>query len=117
MIEKFLIRFCAPEVRTMITRMHERPEDFGYGNRWRDLAEMRKGFTWVERKVLDKEWAKFKKNEKRREVLSLITREVIDPTPTEGLYRYPAGIFAGASVQNGVISSYTDTRAMYGKFK
>jgi hypothetical protein len=53
MIEKYLIRFCAQEVRTMITRLHERPDDFDYGTRWRDLAETRSGFTWVERKVLD----------------------------------------------------------------
>jgi hypothetical protein len=83
MIEKFLIRFCASEVRVMITRLHERPEDFGYGSRWRDLAESRQGFTWVERKVLDKEWGKFKKNQKRRELLSLITNEVINPTPKD----------------------------------
>jgi hypothetical protein len=83
MIEKFLIRFCASEVRVMITRLHERPEDFGYGSRWRDLAESRQGFTWVERKVLDKEWTKFKKNQKRRELLSLITNEVVNPTPKD----------------------------------
>jgi hypothetical protein len=117
MLEKFLIRFCAPEVRTMITRMHERPDDFIYGSRWRDLVKSKEGFTWVERKVVAKEWAKFQKNEKRREVLSLITKEVIDPTPTEGLYLYPTGLFAGASVQNGVLASYTDTRGLYGKFK
>ena len=83
MIEKFLIRFCASEVRVMVTRLHERPDDFGYGSRWRDLAESRQGFTWVERKVLDKEWGKFKKNQKRRELLSLITNEVINPTPKD----------------------------------
>jgi len=83
MIEKYLIRFCAQEVRTMIARLHERPDDFTYGSRWRDLAEMRQGFTWVERKVLDKEWAKFKRNQKRREMLNLITKEVLDPTPTD----------------------------------
>jgi hypothetical protein len=83
MIEKYLIRFCAQEVRIMITRLRERPDDFDYGTRWRDLAEMRQGFTWVERKVLDKEWAKFKKNQKRRELLNLITKEVLDPTPKD----------------------------------
>lgn len=83
MIEKYLIRFCAQEVRTMITRLHERPDDFDYGTRWRDLAEMRQGFTWAERKVLDKEWAKFKKNQKRRELLGLITNEVLNPTPKD----------------------------------
>lgn len=101
----------------MITRLHERPDDFTYGSRWRDLAEMRKGFTWVERKVLDKEWAKFKKNQQRREVLSLITKEVIDPTPKDGLYHYPTGLFAGANLQGGIITTYTDPRAMYGKHK
>jgi hypothetical protein len=83
MIEKFLIRFCAQEVRIMIARLHERPDDFHYGSRWRDLAEMRQGFTWAERKVLDKEWVKFKKNQKRRELLGLITNEVLNPTPKD----------------------------------
>jgi hypothetical protein len=80
MIEKFLIRFCASEVRVMIARMHERPEDFGYGSRWRDLAKAREGFTWAEQVVLNKEWVKFKKTQKRRELLSLITNEVVNPT-------------------------------------
>ena len=83
MIEKYLIRFCAQEVRIMITRLHERPDDFDYGTKWRDLAEARSGFTWVERKVLDKEWAKFRKNQRRRELLNLITKEVLDPTPKD----------------------------------
>jgi hypothetical protein len=83
MIEKFLIRFCASEVRIMITRLHERPDDFDYGSKWRDLVEMKHGYTWAERKVLDKEWVKFKKNQKRRELLNLITKEVLDPTPKD----------------------------------
>jgi hypothetical protein len=83
MIEKFLIRFCAQEVRVMVARLNERPDDFGYGSRWRDLVETKDGFTWVERKVLAKEWAKFKKNQKRRELLGHITKEVLDPTPKD----------------------------------
>jgi len=108
MIEKFLIRFCASEVRVMITRMHERPEDFDYGSRWRDLAEMRKGFTWVERKVLDKEWAKFQKNQKRREVLSLITKEVIDPTPKDKW-----GVLTHSNFPSALQNHYIDPRVMY----
>lgn len=83
MIEKFLIRFCASEVRIMITRLHERPDDFSYGTKWRDLVAVRKGYTLVERKVLDIEWAKFNKNQRRREVLNLITQEVLNPTPKD----------------------------------
>jgi hypothetical protein len=99
MIEKFLIRFCAPEVRTMIARLHERPDDFTYGSRWRDLAEMRQGFTWAERKVLDKEWTKYKKNQKRRDLLGLINNEVLNPTPKErGLFGNLG--FAGISANN-----------------
>jgi hypothetical protein len=64
----------------MIARLHERPDDFTYGSRWRDLAETRQGFTWAEQIVLNKEWAKFKKNQKRRELLNLITSEVLNPT-------------------------------------
>jgi len=67
----------------MITRLHERPDDFDHGTMWRDLAQARDGLTWVERKVLAKEWAKFKKNQKRRELLNLITKEVLNPTPKD----------------------------------
>jgi hypothetical protein len=131
MIEKFLIRFCASEVRVMIARLHERPEDFDYGSRWRDLAESRQGFTWAERKVLDKEWNKFKKNEKRRDLLNLITNEVINPTPknswgvlshgnfSTALYQQPQN----AALQNqlaqyqqaGTLNACTDPRAIYGQ--
>jgi hypothetical protein len=121
MIEKFLIRFCAPEVRTMITRLRERPDDFTYGSRWRDLAKAKEGFTWVERKVMAKEWAKFQKNEKRREVLSLITKEVIDPTP---LYadmldsaRYAQALAASKSFAQNIALQYNDPRGLYGKHK
>lgn len=110
MIEKFLIRFCAPEVVVMITRLRERPDDFTYGSRWRDLAEMRQGFTWAERKVLDKEWDKFKKNQKRRELLGLITKEVLDPTPKERGLFHSVG-FAGISASQ--LASYTDARSLY----
>lgn len=109
MIEKFLIRFCAPEVRTMIARLHERPDDFTYGSRWRDLAEMRKGFTWAERKVLDKEWAKFKKNQQRREALSLITKEVIDPTPNDKW-----GVLTHKNFPSALQNHYIDSRVYVG---
>lgn len=129
MIEKYLIRFCASEVRIMITRLHERPDDFAYGSRWRDLAEARTGFTWVERKVLDREWAKFKKNQKRREVLNLITNEVLNPTPkdkwgtlshsnfTQALQTHSNAIAKAqmSAMQNRAqqMSGYTDPRALY----
>lgn len=129
MIEKFLMRFCAPEVRTMVTRLHERPDDFTYGSKWRDLAEMRQGFTWAERKVLDKEWDKFKKNQKRREMLNLITKEVIDPTPRARDFfsdSYVSQIQSqqqahmkmqiaqmNAYTNNQAMSGYTDPRALY----
>lgn len=111
MIEKFLIRFCAPEVVVMITRLRERPDDFTYGSRWRDLAEMRQGFTWAERKVLDKEWDKFKKNQKRRELLGLITKEVLDPTPAKERGLFHSVGFAGISASQ--LASYTDARSLY----
>ena len=131
MIEKFLLRFCASEVRIMITRLHERPDDFAYGSRWRDLAEARTGFTWVERKVLDREWAKFNKNQKRREVLNLITNEVLDPTPkdrwgtlshsnfTQALQNHSTTIATAQlraqmnAAQNQAMSGYTDPRALF----
>jgi hypothetical protein len=100
MIEKFLIRFCASEVRIMIARLHERPDDFTYGSRWRDLAEMRQGFTWAERKVLDKEWVKFKKNQKRRELLNLITSEVLNPTPSHDKWGFAAQTTPSSTAQD-----------------
>lgn len=115
MIEKFLIRFCASEVRVMVTRLHERPEDFGYGSRWRDLAESRQGFTWAERKVLDKEWTKFKKNQKRRELLNLITSEVINPTPKDKWGVLTHSNFSPA-LQHGTLITAIDPRAMYGNY-
>jgi hypothetical protein len=125
MIEKFLIRFCASEVRVMVARMHERPEDFGYGSRWRDLAEMRQGFTWVERKVLDKEWTKFKKAQKRRDLLSLITNEVVNPT-SKDKWGFAATPILNQQAQLDMqiqqqlaaqYRQYTDPRALYGTYK
>lgn len=115
MIEKFLIRFCASEVRVMVTRLHERPEDFGYGSRWRDLAETRSGLTWAERKVLDKEWAKFKKNKVRRELLGLITNEVVNPTPKNSWGALSHGNFSAALHQGSLITTTAiDPRVLYG---
>jgi hypothetical protein len=89
------------------------------------LAESRQGFTWVERKVLDKEWTKFKKTQKRRELLSLITNEVVNPTSKD-----KRG-FATASALNQQVRldmqiqqrladqyrQYVDPRALYGIYK
>ena len=118
MIEKFLIRFCAQEVRIMITRLNERPDDFTYGSRWRDLVEARDGFTWVERKVLAKEWAKFKKNQKRRELLGLITKEVLDPSPPKDRWGFAAqtqGLTAQAYQQqiNAIQAQYAAAQNQY----
>lgn len=125
MIEKFLIRFCASEVRVMVARMHERPEDFWYGSRWRDLAKAKEGFTWVERKVLAKEWAKFQKNEKRREVLNLITNEVVNPT-SKDRWGFAATPILNQQAQLDMqiqqqlaaqYRQYTDPRALYENYK
>lgn len=124
MIEKYLIRFCALEVQVLVKRMHERPEDFDYGNKWRDLAEVRDGFTWAERMVLDREWASFKKNQKRRELLSLITKEVLDPTPknqwgTRTLSNFQAlqgqsiASMTTAQLRAHMNAHMTDPRALY----
>jgi hypothetical protein len=125
MIEKFLIRFCASEVRLMVARLHERPEDFDYGSKWRDLVMCKDGFTWAERKVLAKEWAKFKKNEKRREMLNLITKEVLDPTPKDKWGLYSHSTLYQQQLQNHIqqhqniaaqntVAQYIDPRALYG---
>ena len=83
----------------MVARLNERPDDFGYGSTWRGLVEARDGLTWIERKVLNKEWDKFKKNQKRRELLGLITKEVLDPTPKD---RW-----------DQAMSGYVDPRSLY----
>lgn len=127
MIEKYLIRFCATEVQTMIARLHERPEDFDFGSRWRDLIQARDGFNWAERMVLDKEWAKHKKNEKRRALLHMITKQVVDPDPTRdwtrGLNTTSAVLYQNAQLraqmdaqQNSAqqaMNGYQDPRSIY----
>ena len=124
MIEKYLIRFCASEVQILITRLHERPEDFGYGNKWRDLVQARDGFTWAERMVLDAEWSKFKKGEKRRKLLGLITKQVLDPEPKNswGIFSHSnfthplqniGGGGGGGGASNTVMFGLTDPRSIY----
>jgi hypothetical protein len=90
------------------------------------LAETRKGYTWAERKVLDIEWAKFKKNQKRREVLNLITQEVLNPTPRDqwGTLSHSAFTASMSTAQMNAylnaaqnraqqMNGYVDPRALY----
>ena len=102
MIEKLLIRFCAPEVRILITRLHERPEDFTYQSVWRNLVTAEDGFTRIERKVLAKEWAKVAKNKARYERLSSITRQVLNPMTGSEDY----GVSNGSILKNTATNPY-----------
>lgn len=88
MIEKVLIHLCAPEVRMLITRLRERPEDFTHHSVWRNLVTAQDGFTRIERKVLAKEWAKVKKGEERRARLDSITAQVLNPMTGSEDYTY-----------------------------
>ena len=91
MIEKLLIRFCAPEVRMLITRLHERPEDFTYHSVWRNLVTAQDGFTRIERKVLANEWAKVMKEKERRARLDSITAQVLNPMTDPDYTLIPVG--------------------------
>ena len=103
MIEKLLIRFCAPEVRMLITRLHERPEDFTYHSVWRNLVTAQDGFTRIERKVLANEWAKVMKEKERRARLDSITAQVLNPMTG---YDEPSKVPNGSIIGNTATNPY-----------
>jgi len=89
MIEKLLLKRCSTEVQLMITRMKERPEDFGYGTTWRSLAESANEsqfpYTLIERKMIRAQWKKTLQQRKRTDLLGRIMNETINPTAKESL--------------------------------
>lgn len=117
MIAKYLIHFCAPEVRTMIARLHERPEDFDYGTKWRDLMKPSKHYTWAERMVLRKEWGMYMKNEGRRELLATITKELLDPSPKHSLWLTTRDSILDSYIYKQQLQTDIDPRALYGNNK
>jgi len=135
MIEKLLLKRCSTEVQLMITRMKERPEDFGYGTTWRSLAESANEsqfpYTLIERKMIRAQWKKTLQQRKRSELLGRIMHETINPTAKESLedgmdaykrqeqqlkhqlkqqLQQYAQVHAGAF---NTLGGYTDPRALY----
>ena len=102
MIAKYLLKFCSTEVKIMITRMKERPEDFKHGSTWRRLVEAvdkrSYSYTWAERIAIRTQWQQLEKDSARRELLARIMYETINPTSEE-------------SIEDG-ISSYLQNRHM-----
>ena len=129
LIEKFLIKRCSTEVQLMLTRMKERPEDFDYGTGWRILVdkvdELTCPYTNIERKMIRKYWKACEHTRKRNELLGRIMQETINPTTREqledGLRKHYSKSLAASiastqqAVTSGILSSYTDPRAMYGQ--
>jgi hypothetical protein len=129
LIEKFLIKRCSTEVQVMLTRMRERPEDFDYGTGWRMLVEKvdddKVPYSIIERMMIRKYWKECRHARSRNELLGRIMSETINPTTREqledGLSRqYYKSLAASMQntkqqVQSGLLSSYTDPRALYGQ--
>ena len=89
MIAKYLLKFCSTEVKIMITRMKERPEDFKHGSTWRRLVEAvdkrSYSYTWAERIAIRTQWQQLEKDSARRELLARIMYETINPTSEESI--------------------------------
>lgn len=127
MMEKLLFKRCSTEVQLMLTRMKERPEDFGYGTTWRSLAESANEFqfpyTMIERRMIRSQWKKTLQQRKRSELLGRIMHETINPTAKESLEdgmdsykRQQRYMQAQAQVQAGAfntLAGYNDPRALY----
>ena len=131
LIEKFMLKRCSTEVQLMLTRMKERPEDFDYGTGWKKLVEIsdneRSPYTKIERKMIRKYWKECQVNRDRKKLLAQIMQQTINPTTREDI---EDGVISKAYSQNlarsmmnsqqalqgGVLSAYTDPRAMYGQY-
>ena len=128
LIEQFLIKRCSTEVQIMLERMKQRPEDFDYGTGWRKLVEVADNegspYTKTERKMIRKYWKACEHTRKRNELLARIMSETINPTTREHLEdiiseRYSQRLAASMmntkqQLQGGIVSAYTDARALYG---
>ena len=83
-VEKFMVGRCSPEVQILLTRIKERPEDFGYGTKWRGLVEVSERtldnpYTRVERVVVTAHWGRHEATWARRALLTQIMKQAIDP--------------------------------------
>ena len=130
-IEKILIKWCSTEVRIMLERMKERPEDFNYGTGWRKLVEVaddtRSPYTKIERKLILKYWKECQLQRDRKKLLAQIMQQTINPTTREDIEdgvinkRYSQALAASLqatkeAVQGGVLSAYNDPNALYGQY-
>jgi len=129
-IEKILIKWCSTEVRIMLERMKERPEDFNYGTGWRKLVEVadndRNPFTKIERKLIRKYWKECEAQRERKKLLDRIMSETINPTTREGMEdalsrQYTTSLASSMmnskiALQSGILSAHTDPNALYGQY-
>jgi len=125
-LEKFYIKRCATEVKIMLERMKDRPEEFDYGTGWRKLVELADSdsspYTSIERKMIRKYWEECKRVRNRNELLSRIMSETINPTKDDYTFSDEYSKALAQSLQStkqqivsGIISgAYTDPRAIYG---
>ena len=63
----------------MLKRLRERPEDFNYEKRLYDLLRHEQHYTWAEKKCTVSAWDFHNKNAGRRELLTAIMSELINP--------------------------------------
>jgi len=87
LIEKFMLKRCSTEVQLMLTRMRERPEDFGYGTGWKKLVEYAESssssYTRIERKMICAYWRECQLQRDRKELLARIMQQTINPASRE----------------------------------
>ena len=79
MIAKMLLPLCSIEVRTMLVRLHNRPEDFSYERKLYDIIRHEKYYTRIERMCIKAAWKFHTENQGRRELLAAIMSEIINP--------------------------------------
>jgi hypothetical protein len=77
--ERLFLRFCSIEVRTMLQRLRERPEDFDYDKKLHDIVRHGEHYTRAERTCINAAWEFHKENAGRRELLAAIMSELINP--------------------------------------
>ena len=115
----------------MLTRMKERPEDFDYGTGWKKLVEIADNqgspYTNIERKMIRTYWKECQLQRERKKLLAQIMQQTINPTTREDIEdgiinkRYAQALAASMqnaqqTLQGGVLSAYSDPRALYGQY-
>jgi len=89
LIEKFMLKRCSTEVQLMLTRMRERPEDFGYDSGWRKLVDIAESssspYTKIERNMIRAYWRECQLQRDRKALLAQIMQQTINPTSRESV--------------------------------